>query len=109
MSPESIVHTVALAHQFHSAFSPDQVFSLLREPLSRPAFQQQMEALIARGVLHYRDGRLFLPGVNGAYRIRQNYSREIFRRQRPYLQVLVRLPWVRFVGLTGANAFESCP
>ncbi|RMG64624.1 MAG: hypothetical protein D6715_09445, partial [Calditrichaeota bacterium] len=33
----------------------------------------------------------------------------IFRRQRPYLQVLVRLPWVRFVGLTGANAFESCP
>ncbi len=109
MSPESIVHTVALAHHFHSAFSPEQVFVLLREPVSRATFEQRLAGLLDAGVLRYTDGRLFLPGVNGEYRTRQRTSRRIFRRQRPYLQLLVRLPWVRFVGLTGANAFESCP
>ena len=108
MPRSQILATINLAHHFRSAFSVDQVYHYLKIPLARHEFDAQLASLIDAKTVYRVDDILFTEDLVESYRQKRDWSRQIFRHHRRYLRMVVRTPWVRFVALTGANAFESC-
>jgi len=105
---DEILSITRLAHYFGSAFSRNQVHCLLRIPAERPAFDAIVNSLIVDGHLAEKDGRLFYDDLAAETEKRRARSRAIFENQRTKLSFIVKMPWVRFAAITGANAFESC-
>jgi hypothetical protein len=105
---DAILQTVALPHYFASAFDREQVFRYLQVRLSREDFAAALQDLVRAGLLSEKRGCLYAREVDGDGESRQAWSRDLFRRHAQRLRTLSRFPWVRFMGLTGANAFESC-
>ncbi len=108
MYQDEILSVTRLAHYFGSAFSRDQVYCLLRIPAERPAFNTIVNSLIADEHLAEKNGRLFYNDLEAETEKRRARSRAIFNKQRAKLSFIVKMPWVRFAAITGANAFESC-
>lgn len=97
-----------LAHYFESAFSRDQVYRYLRIKMERERFDAAVEALKQQNIIFERDGVLFIRDLEASLRERRRWSRNLFLRHKRYLRLISRIPWVKYLGLTGANAFESC-
>jgi dolichol-phosphate mannosyltransferase len=105
---DEILRTINLPHYFHSAFSREQAHRYLRAKLSRDAFDAAVERLVREGDLLEKGRRLYAREVEGTPEERREGSRDLFLRHRRHLRLLSRLPGLRFMSLTGANAFESC-
>jgi hypothetical protein len=103
-----ILKTVSLPHYFGSAFDREQARRYLRIRIDDESFAAALRRLEAAGELTEVGGALHTRVLDGSLEQRRDCSRELFSRHRRYLHALSRLPWVRYVGLTGANAFESC-
>lgn len=108
MSHKHILATIRLAHHFGSAFTPEQVYRYLRVEMDEGEFSNRLQELLDAGRVRRQDGVLFTAEVEEAFRQKQQWSRELFGKYRRILGAICRAPWVRFVALTGANAFESC-
>lgn len=105
---EEILATIRLAHFFESAFTEEQVYRFSRSKMTYSVFLRNLEELEAAGKLYRVDKLLFCQGYEETHRKKQEWSRGLFRKHRKILWLLVRMPWVKFMALTGANAFESC-
>lgn len=105
---DEILRTIDLPHYFQSAFTREQAHRYLPVKLSRDAFDAALGQLESEGDLLDKGECLYTREVDGTPEGRQAWSRELFLRHRRHLRFLSRFPWVRFMGLTGANAFESC-
>lgn len=105
---DAILQTVGLPHYFASAFDREQVHRYLQVRVSREAFAATVQDLICDGLLTEKRGCLYAREVDGDRESRQAWSRDLFKQNKQRLRTLSRVPWVRFVGMTGANAFESC-
>lgn len=108
MLAKEILATVHLAHHFQSAFSVEQVYRFLRVPAMREQFDQALQELLRSGQVEKKSGMLLAGNYYQSYRQRRQWSRNHFRKHRWALKLLVYFPWVRYVAMTGANAFESC-
>lgn len=97
-----------LAHYFQSAFSRDQVYRYLRVRMEREHFDDAVEALKRRDIIFERGDILFIRDLEASLREKQHWSRDLFLRHKHYLSLISRIPWVKYLALTGANAFESC-
>lgn len=105
---KEILATIQLAHHFRSAFTPGQVYRYLRVPIAREVFDAVLADLQAKELVAVREGALFTRSLESCYLKKKRWSRQIFSRNRFYLSLLSRMPWVKYMALTGANAFESC-
>lgn len=108
MLVREILATVNLAHQFDSAFTPEQVHRYLRVKTSRENFDKTLTQLQLENRIFENHSALFTKDLCEIYRQKKRWSRALFSRHRPVLWLLSRMPWVNYISLTGANAFESC-
>lgn len=103
-----MIATIRLAHHFESAFSAEQVYRYLRIKMEREEFEGAIAELKRRYLVFEKDGALFAVDMEESYRRKKNRSKKLFERQRLYLSLFSKMPWVKYAALTGANAFESC-
>ena len=108
MYHKEILATINLAHHFDSAYSADQVFRYLRVPIERRKFDTILGELQQDGAVVEQENALFTRELLNAYRQKRQWSRNLFRNNRRYLSLISKMPFVKFMALTGANAFESC-
>lgn len=99
---------MGLAHHFQSAFTADQVYRYLRIPMPRHAFDAAVEELISEKRLVCIGGMLLSSNTDAICQEKRQWSRALFEREKAALKIVAGIPWVRFLALTGANAFESC-
>lgn len=108
MPHKEVLATIHLAHHFQSAFTVDQVYRYLRVRMCRKQFESTVEDLKRCNLIFEKNGVLFTRDLQKSYQQKERFSKDIFRRHKPYLSIISRIPWVKYVALTGANAFESC-
>ncbi len=108
MLDKEILATVNLAHQFDSAFTAEQVFRYLRVKTTREIFDRTLAQLQQKNQIFESHNVLFTKNLCKIYQQKKLWSRALFSRHRPVLWLLSRMPWVNYISLTGANAFESC-
>lgn len=112
MYEREILGTIQLAHHFHSAYTRSQVYQFLGVSVERPVFERRLAGFLENLCLVEIDGRLYMPGVARdlpqRYRDQKNFSLRLFNNHRSYLRKLAAIPWIQFIGMTGANSFESC-
>ena len=51
---------------------------------------------------------IFQKSSSTNYYSKRMWTRTIFEKNKKYISLISKLPWIIFIGLTGANAFESC-
>lgn len=105
---DEILATINIAHHFESAFSREQIYSFLRVKLDYHTFKLHLDELINENILIEKNGMIFQKNLTDSHWNRKQWSKNIFRNHRKSLSILCMLPWIKFAGLTGANAFESC-
>lgn len=105
---QEILATVQLAHRFDSAFTPYQVWRLLLVRMEYDEFLETLKDLIEKKILIEEKGKLYKSDVFEITEKKLFWSRTIFQRNKIFLQLLSRIPFIKYMGLTGANAFESC-
>ncbi len=108
MLNDEILTTIEMAHAFGSAFTRDQVYRFLKIPVSKKSYNDCINELIDEGIIAEKNSRLMKSEIDEQCHEKQQFSRALLKRYHFELKFLSRLPWVRFIGLTGANAFESC-
>lgn len=105
---DEIIATISIAHNFGSAFTKDQVHGLLRQKIDHSTFQNLIDELLDEMVIFNKKDCLHLSEIAFIESERIRWSRELFAKNKKYLRLISRIPWIRYLGLTGSNAFESC-
>jgi hypothetical protein len=105
---EHILQTIRLAHYYNSAFDRDQLYKYLRIKINRTAFESILDQLIDQHVISEDKGFIFNGDLQTQHEQRQQWSRELLQKYKIYIKILSIIPWIKFIGLTGSNAFESC-
>lgn len=108
MHHKEILTTLDIAHRFGSAFTREELHQYLRFKIDRRRFHAEVETLIRENVIREDNGLLFVRNMQRSDEQRRRWSQAVFRRNRKYLVLLSKMPWVKYIGLTGANSFESC-
>ncbi|MFQ5583368.1 MAG: hypothetical protein ACE5GL_02900 [Calditrichia bacterium] len=103
-----ILTIIKVSHHFESAFSREQLYRLLRLKMEYNYFNSVLNGLLSEKVIIEKNGLLFLEDFEKACLDRQQWSRNLFGAHKKYLSILCKLPWIKYVSLTGANSFESC-
>lgn len=102
------METIKLAHYYESAFNRDQLYNYLRIKLNRKEFESVLDELIQVGTVTEQNGFIFNGELQEMNEQRREWSKHIFEKNKFYMKLIELLPWIKFVGLTGSNAFESC-
>ncbi len=80
--------------------------------MSEAAFADTLTTLICAGQVVETGNLLFAADryneLEAICRQKKAWSRQLFQQHRTCVRWVTRLPWIKYVGLTGANAFESC-
>ncbi len=105
---KEIFRVLKIACSFDSAFTAEQVHRFIRVPISESDFQAVLARLKREGELQGTRGGLWRSDEKNGFERRRKWSHRVFDENKKHLKWIVRLPWVRYVALTGANAFESC-
>jgi hypothetical protein len=108
LDKEHIQLTISLAHYYNSAFDRDQLYNYLQVKIERKEFELLLDQLIDQQFISEYKGYLFQNNLQNQHERQQQWSRQIFNKYRIYLKLIAIFPWIKFLGLTGANAFESC-
>lgn len=108
MHRREILATIKIAHHFGSAFTRHQLHKYLRFKMDSKAFHDIIDELIDEQVIEERNNMLFSKDIEDICLQKKEWSKDLFIRNRKYLMVISAMPWVKYIGLTGANSFESC-
>jgi hypothetical protein len=76
--------------------------------MTLPQFNQIVNDLIKEKLVFERDNFLFVEDMIESGLQKMSWSRSIFARYRKYLALITKIPWIKYIGMTGANAFETC-
>jgi hypothetical protein len=107
MPKDAILTIINLIQNSGSAVKESDLYALLPREMSRKDFGTRLAELEKTGDL-YRDNNLVLKDKESVHERNRSISRKIFSENSKYLKLFARLPWVRYMSLTGSNAFESC-
>jgi len=105
---KEIVATITIAHHFGSAFSRVQLYNFLRFEMDEKAFHSAIDELIGANIVSEKDNLLFMEDIVNLCHQKKDWSKTLFKKHRKYLLLISKIPWVKYIGLTGANSFESC-
>jgi len=107
MSKNAILNIIELIRNSGSAVKETDLYALLPEQLTKDDFEKELSELEAAGKLQRLDD-LVLKERKKIHDENKAISRKLFKDNYSYLRIFSFLPWVRFISLTGSNAFESC-
>jgi hypothetical protein len=105
---KEILATIKIAHHFGSAFNRDQLHRYLRFEMDSETFHGIIDELIGGQIIEERNSMLFSNSIEGICMQKKEWSQMLFKKNRKYLLLISSMPWVKYIGLTGANSFESC-
>lgn len=108
MHHNEIIATITIAHHFGSAFSRTQLYNFLRFEMDETSYHSTIDGFIKAGIVSERGNLLFIKDIMDLCSKKRDWSKDIFKRNRKYLRLISKVPWVKYIGLTGANSFESC-
>lgn len=108
MYRNEVLATITVAHHFGSAFSREQLHKYLRFKMDEKTFHAVIDGLIDDQLISERNNMLFSEDIENICLQKKKWSKELFNKNRKYLLFLSAMPWVKYIGLTGANSFESC-
>ena len=107
MSKDAIISIINLIQNSGSAVRESDLLALLPQRINEKDFYIELNTLERAGQLLRMDN-LVLKDKQSLHQRNQAISRKIFRDNYAYLKLFSYLPWIRFISLTGSNAFESC-
>lgn len=108
MFKSTVFNTIKLANYFESAFSIDQVYQYLPSQLEDKEFKYIINQLENENEIKIKDDLVFQKSSTTNYYLKKKWSRSIFKKNKKYISIISKIPWIKFIGLTGANSFESC-
>lgn len=108
MSKSLILKTIRLANFFESAFTKRQVFEYLPDSMSETEFHYSLLQLEIENEILIENEYVFENSGQTNCHEKRRWSQSIFKKNKKYISLISFLPWIKFIGLTGANAFESC-
>jgi len=104
----NVLKTIKLANYFESAFSKKQVYKYLPTKLTEKEFNYAITQLENEDMIVIENNLVFQKSSSTNYFFKRMWSRSIFEKNKKYISLISKIPWIKFIGLTGANAFESC-
>lgn len=108
MHRNELLATITIAHHFGSAFSRAQLYNFLRFGMEEKEFHSMIDELIEVDIVSEKDNLLFMEDTLDLCQQKRDWSKALFKKHRKYLLMISKMPWVKYIGLTGANSFESC-
>lgn len=108
MHRNEILATIRIAHHFNSAFNREQLYRYLRVKMDRHNFNAILDGFIRDKTISEIDDLLFSEKLEDICIQKKEWSKALFAENRKYLLLISSIPWVKYIGLTGANSFESC-
>jgi hypothetical protein len=108
LSKTIILKTIRLAFFFDSVFSIKQVYKYLPASVSETEYNYSLMQLENENEILIEDDLVFENASQTNCHTKRNWSQSIFKKNKKYISLISYLPWIKFIGLTGANAFESC-
>jgi hypothetical protein len=103
-----ILATITIAHHFKSAFNREQLFRYLKSKIDKKTFHSAIDKLVREKIVFERNNLLFAEDIEEICHKKRSWSKALFKENIKYLWFLSKLPWIKYIGLTGANSFESC-
>jgi hypothetical protein len=76
--------------------------------MDKETFDHTIDKLIHEQIVFEKNNLLFAEDIEEICHKKKNWSKALFRKNIRYLQILSKMPWIKYIGLTGANSFESC-
>lgn len=107
MSPNNILSIIDLIQNSGSSLTELQLYALLPEKIEKTNFYQELALLENSGEI-IRSGNMIFRKSHRDNTDKKGISRTLYNTHKRYLKIFSYLPWMRFIGLTGSNAFESC-
>ena len=108
MLENEILKTIKLAHYFNSAFTKSQVFQYLPVKVDKKEYNIVLQEMMDCGRIKVESEFLFADESDLNDYHPRIWSKNIFNNNKKYISLMAQIPWIKFIGLTGANAFESC-
>ena len=76
--------------------------------MDETAFHSVINDLVEANIISEKDNLLFIEDTVDMCYQKKDWSKALFKKYRKYLRLISKMPWVKYIGLTGANSFESC-
>lgn len=103
-----IFSVLSIVGKFGSALNEECLRAILPQEIKTNDLRIHLDSLESSGKI-FRKNKLISPrNGNNHFGLNKQLSRELFDANRRYLTLFARIPWVRYMALTGSNAFESC-
>jgi hypothetical protein len=107
MSKDALMTIINLIQNSGSAVRESDLLALLPKQINEKDFYLELSKLEQSGELLRMDN-LVVKDKKSVHQRNRSISRKIFSDNYTSLRLFSFLPWVRFISLTGSNAFESC-
>ena len=108
LSKSIILKTIRLANFFDSSFTVRQVHKYLPASMSETEYNYSLMQLENENEILIEDDFVFENSNQTNCHVKRKWSQSIFQKNKKYISLFSYIPWIKFIGLTGANAFESC-
>lgn len=107
MPKNDIISLIKLIKNFGIAADESTLYAILPSKMAKNDFANALKELESSGKIKRIDDRLFLEKHSDKQKS-SKIARRLFQRNIKYLKWCGRLPWLRFISLTGTNAYEHC-
>jgi len=106
---EAIQKTMAYSSIFKYPLTYYQLLNYLiiapQEKVNMRAFQYELAKLIKKQYIKVEDEKCYLPGVKYVeWKKRKKISKTLIKKNKYAFKILEKLPWVKFMGITGSVA-----
>ncbi|KAA3611228.1 MAG: hypothetical protein D8M58_14750 [Calditrichaeota bacterium] len=108
MSEKMIFSVLSIVGKLGSALNEESLHAILPEEMKTTDLKSRLNTMESSGKIS-RLNELIVPHVNpNQFSKNKKLSRDLFKSNKRYLKLFAQIPWVRYMALTGSNAFESC-
>lgn len=107
MPQDDIIAVIELIQNFGIAADENILYAILPSKTTKKDFSDALQRLEKSGKIKRIADRLFLDKHLEKQKSKK-IARSLFQKNNTYLKLCSRLPWVRFISLTGTNAYEFC-
>jgi len=108
MSEKMIFSVLSIVGKLGSAMNEESLHAILPEEIKTAELKSRLNVLESSGKISRKNELILAHNENNHFSLNKQNSRNLFEANRKYLTLFAKIPWVRFMALTGSNAFESC-
>lgn len=108
MNDQLIYSVISIIGKLGSPVQSETLLDLLPKKMNSNEFKKSIDNLANSGKVTLEEDLLFDREIEYEKLNTINISRQLYTNNKNYLKLFSKLPGVRFLALTGSNAFESC-